>query len=113
MDLITFEGSLTGLEMLMADKVDALFTEEMQGKIFSKLRSNLVIQKVKSAHGGYAIALQKKSPYTKVINKAINDLKFEGKIKKIIKIWEDKYISQVLKSEKKTQYRKALFDIFK
>ncbi len=112
-ELLTFEGSQMGLETLMADKAEALFTEEMQGKIFSKLHSNLVVQKIKSNHGGYAIALQKNSPYTKDINKAIKELKHNGTIDKIIKKWEDKYISQVVKSEKKTQYRSALFSIFK
>ena len=113
MEILTFEGSQIGLETLMADKAEALFTEEMQGKIFSKLHSNLVVKKIKSSYGGYAIALPKNSSYTKDINKAIDELKKDGTIDKIIKKWEDKYISQVVKSEKKTQYRKALFEIFK
>ena len=112
-EIIPIDNNNIILEMLITDKIDAFFTEEMQGKIYSKMHNTLYYSKIKSNSGGYAMAFPKNSQYTKIINDALNKLKKEGIIDAIVNKWEKKHISSLLVKEKKEQYYKDLFTIAK
>lgn len=107
------DSNAIGIEMLIRGKADALLAEELQGKAYAKMHRELVYAKIYSKNSGYAIALQKKSPYTKIIDNAVRKLKQNGTIDKIIEKWEQKYISETIRQNKKQEYMNSLFLIFK
>ena len=107
------DDNSVGIEMLLSGKIDAFLTEELQGKVYVKMYDNLGFTEIKTKDGGYNIALQKNSPYTKIINNALIKLKKDGTIDKILEKWTNKYISQTIKQAKKQQYINSLFYIAK
>ncbi len=109
----SLDSNAIGIEMLIRGKADALLAEEMQGKAYAKMYKNLTYSKIYSDNSGYAIALQKKSPYKKVINDAVKELKKDGTIDRIIEKWEQRYIDETIKKNKKQEYVNALFFILK
>ena len=111
--VVVIDDNSIGVEALINDKVDGFFVEELQAKVYTKMYDNLAYEQIYSKEGGYAVALVKNSKYTNIINRALNELKKEGKIDKIIQSWEKKYISQVLKENKKQEYIKSLLYIAK
>ena len=112
-EIIPIDNNNVILEMLMTNKIDAFFTEEMQGKIYSKMHQTLYYSKIKSDNSAYAMAFPKKSPYIEKINTAIQQLQKNGKLEKIIDKWEKKHISSLLNKAKKDQYKKDLLGIIK
>ena len=111
--IVVLDDNNIAVEMLLNEKLDAYLAEEMQGKAYSAMHSGIQLVQIPIKDSSYNIALQKNSPYTKIINDALMKLKNNGKIDKIIKQWQEKYISQMLKEQKKSDYIKSLFGIFK
>ena len=112
-EIIPIDNNNVILEMLITKKIDAFFTEEMQGKVYTRMHHNLFYTNVKNNSGGYAMAFPKNSPYLQTINEALIKLKNNGTINKIKDKWETKHISSLLTKTKKEQYKKDLFGIAK
>ena len=112
-NIVIMDDNSISVEALLKEKVDGFFVEELQAKVYTKMYDGLVYQEVYNKEGGYAIALTKNSKYTKIINNALNKIKKQGKIDKIIKKWEEKYIAESLKENKKQEYIKSLLYIAK
>ena len=114
-NIVTIDDNNVGVEMLLNGKIDAFLLEDLQGKVYAKMYDDVTFISIKTRDRGlsYNIALQKKSPFTKVINEALSKIKKDGTVDKIVKKWEEKYISQTIKEIKHKEYIKSLIFILK
>ena len=113
-EIFAIDDNSLAIEMLLTDKVDALLFSEMQGKIYTQMYKGLTYTRIEdNEEGGVVIALQKNSPYTKIINDTLIQMKKEGLIDKIVKKWVNYYASQTIKEQKAKNYKKSLLYIVK
>ena len=109
----SLDDNATAIEMVVRGKADALLAAEMPGEVYTKMYDNVVYRLIESNSTGCAIALQKNSQYTVAIDDALQKLKQNGTVDKIIKEWKEKYVGDAIKKTKQKKYINSLFFIFK
>ncbi len=111
--LSSIDGNSVGIQALRSGKLKGYLLEELQGEAFCAKHNDLSYILIKNDNGKTAIALQKNSKYTAIIDKAIKQMLDDGTITNIINKWEKQHINTILSEEYKIQHRKALFGIVK
>lgn len=111
--IYSLDDNATAIEMVVRDKADALLAAEMPGETYVKMYDGVVYELIKSDSMGCAIALQKNSQYTKIIDDALQKLKQNGTIDKIINKWKERYVGDAVKKAKQKKYMNSLLFIFK
>ncbi len=75
------------VEELKARVIDAIISEEFQGKKLKENNSNLESSTLEEFSSDFAIGMSKNSGLINEINEAIDSLKKDGTINKIMKKW--------------------------
>lgn len=86
-EITALDNNNQAIEALIAGHVDVVLLDGAQGKIYSKKHAGLSSSVIAKADHGYALVVQKGSPLTAKINKALQKLEANGEIQKLKNIW--------------------------
>lgn len=86
-ELVAFDNNNQAIEALIADHVDAVLVDGVQGAVFSKKHPHLSYAIIGKADAGYGLALKKGSPLTVQINQALQQLQASGALKQLELQW--------------------------
>ena len=86
-EIILMDSYPALMEMLKANHVDAIVTDQYSARIFVKNNSNFGYKIIERYEDGDAIGVKKKSKLLIEINKALDSLKENGVLKELEKKW--------------------------
>jgi polar amino acid transport system substrate-binding protein len=85
--ITTFDNNIQAIEALDAGNVDMVLMDKVQAEVFSQKHPGFAYAMLAEAKVGYGIAVQKGSPLTVEVNRALQQLKAKGAIDKLKAQW--------------------------